>query len=264
MIATKKRPDKLPASSSAPVPCMNTQTQPAEATPPVRPKPEQIAEIPVHNGQETAVLMREVDPNGAIVVHAIKKSPYAHERMHDHGRIDDEMYDAAERFRIDFAKAGLEGHYASIDMFRSRGPGQPNQSDNVMEARQRVRSALNALGMRKTGTSLSQSCIWFVVGCGHTLDQYAMRIRNGGVSMSSERASGILTGALERLVLHYGLATPADLKHRGAKRGYQDGLRAAADLADLFHISATGTPQEAVKAFASFLRNKVAKVKRVE
>lgn len=241
---------------------MNSQTPAAEAAAPVRPKPEQLAEIPVHNGQDTAALMREVDPGGAIVVHAIKKSPYVHERMHDIGTIDHEMYDAAERFRIDFAKAGLEGHFASIDMFRTRGPGQPNHSDAVMEARHRVRGALNALGMRKTGTSLSQSCIWFMVGCGHTQEQYAVRIRNGGVSMSSERASGILTGALERLVLHYGLATPADLKHRGAKRGYQEGLRAAADLADLFHISAQGTPQEAVKAFGKYLREKVAKIKR--
>jgi hypothetical protein len=240
---------------------MNTPN-PATESSPVRPKPEKIAEVKM--GGDVAEIVREIDPNGAIVVHAVKKSPYVHERMHDLGRIDDEMYDAAERFRKDFEKANLAGRFATIDLFKSPGPVHPNQSDAVVEAGMRIRFALGALGMRKTGTSLSQSCVWFVVGCGHTLDQYALRIKNGGIAMTGERASGILTGSLERLVLHYGMATPADLKQRGAKRGFKEGVNYAAELADLFHIGAQGTPQEAIKAFAKLLREKVAKVKKVE
>lgn len=201
------------------------------AEPQQRVRPETLATIAVNNGQETACLRRELDPSGAIVVHAVKRSGYVHQRLHDLGRIDDEMFDAAERFRKDFERAGLEGHFATVDLNRSRAAGMGEMSDAVVEARQRVQGAMSALGQRKNGKSLSKSCVWYVVGCGNTFEQWSVRCRNNGENMSDLKASGILVSALERLAFHYGMTSTADLKERAAKHAYERGRRETSEAA---------------------------------
>lgn len=232
------------------------------ASPPARINPEKLTEVPINNGRDQAVLVREIDPKGAIVVHPVKKSAYVHDRMHDLGRIDDEMYDAAEIFRKDFERAHLEGRFASIDLFRSAGGTAGEVSDAVAEARLRVKGALHSLGMRKSGKSLSQSCIWFTVGCGHTFENWSLRMRNSGENMSEGKAAGVLYGALEKLAWHYGLVNTRTIKDRATNlasvRSRKETLQEVITLAEL---SAVGDAKEAMTRFTQMLKEKVAKIK---
>lgn len=233
-------------------------------SPPPRINPEKLTEIPINNGQDQAALIREVDPKGAIVVHAVKKSCYVHDRMHDLGRIDNEMYDAAERFRKDFERGHLEGRFASIDLFRSAGGTAGDVSDGVAEARLRIKSALLVLGARKSGKSLSQSCVWFVVGCGHSLELWSLRMRNSGENMSGGKAAGVLYGSLEKLAWHYGLVNTRSIKDRASNlaslRSRMDTLNEVISLAEL---SAVGDAKDHLNKFTMLLKDKVAKLKTV-
>jgi hypothetical protein len=74
------------------------------------------------NGQflpnSTGELIRECGPHGAIVQHRVRKSSYVHERLHSFQKLADELYDSAEKFRMDFEKAQLAGNYACLDLRR--------------------------------------------------------------------------------------------------------------------------------------------------
>jgi hypothetical protein len=78
----------------------------------------------------TAELVRECGPGGVIVVHPVRKSSYVHERLHSAGKMADGLYDAAEKFRMDFERAQLSGNYARTDLFRTRAP-RGDMSDPV-------------------------------------------------------------------------------------------------------------------------------------
>jgi hypothetical protein len=146
----------------------------------------------------SAPLIREVDPNGAIVVHPVRKSSYVHERLHSMGKLAHELYDAAEKFRMDFERAQLFGNYARLDMFKTRS-GRQEMSDNVAMAKMRISKSLEALGSGREEPSFSQSCIWNVVGLGITLEDWTQLIRASGAGMNADKASGVLHGCLERL-----------------------------------------------------------------
>lgn len=225
-------------------------------------RPEKLTEVMLP-GQHKANLVREVDPGGAIVVHAVKKGAYVHERLHDLARIDDEMYDAAERFRKDFERAGLEGHYSTVDMHRTSAAGTRDMSDSVVEARQRVQNALTGLGERRNGKSLSKSCLWYVVGCGHTFEQWSLRTRNGGENMSELKASGILISCLERLALHYGMKNTASLKEQAStqayNRGKSDTIEKVMILKDLCFKNPD--PKKALEEFNRLLQEKFGRAK---
>ena len=133
----------------------------------------------------SAALIREVDPNGAIVVHPVRKSSYVHERMHSTGKLANEFYTAAEKFRIDFEYAQLSGSYARTDLFRTRA-GKGEITDKVAAAKYSISKALDDLGELKDGPSLSQSCIWNVVGLGLTLDDWTGVVRKTGAQMNAE------------------------------------------------------------------------------
>jgi len=229
------------------------------------PRPEKLIDIIIYNGRDTATLTREVDPQGAIVEHRVKKSSYAHEKMHEKGTIDDELYDGAERFRMDFGRAHLGGKYSTIDMHKIRGASVQHVSDSVAAAKESVHMALNSLGARasQNGFSLSKSCVWYVIGCGDTLEDWALRIRNSGVSMTSDRASGILLGCLEKLAFHYGLIRTADIRNRAARQASQNTrlqtIEEISNLLKLHAISAKGTPQQALEEFNRLLLEKFAK-----
>lgn len=240
------------------------------ASPPPRINPEKITEVAINNGHDSAFLTREVDPKGSIVVHAVKKSSYVHDRMHDLGRIDNDMYDAAERFRKDFERAHLAGRYSSIDMFRSAGGTSGDVSDGVAEARIRIKNALTSLGARRDGKSLSQSCAWFVIGCGHTLEQWSLRMRNSAENMSEGKAAGYLCGALEKLAWYYGLVNTRSIKERASSLAEKRGRMAAHEenvtMLELSGIKDAKTPEEALNRFNSLLKtmkDKVAKLKTV-
>jgi hypothetical protein len=122
----------------------------------------------------TAAFVREQGPDGGIVSHAVRRSAYVHERLHSLSgpqKLADELYDAAEKFRIDFERAQLAGNYARLDLFSTRS-GKTEQSDKVGEAKYRISKALADLGDGTNDTSASQSCIWSVVGLGMTLEEW--------------------------------------------------------------------------------------------
>ena len=140
-------------------------------------------------------MIREVDPGGAIVAHPVRKSAYVHERLHSAGKLADELYDAAEKFRADFERGQLSGNYARLDMFKTRS-GRQEMSDGVAMAKGRISKALEALGGGRGGPSFSQSCAWNVVGLGMTLEGWDDLIRKGGAGMNADKPLASSTSAL--------------------------------------------------------------------
>ncbi len=61
---------------------------------------EHLGTIRINNGQNAADLVRERDPSGTTVVHAVRRPfQHVHERLHDTGKLAHELYDAVEKFR---------------------------------------------------------------------------------------------------------------------------------------------------------------------
>jgi hypothetical protein len=136
--------------------------------PPRKITAEFLGTVKINNGQNTAELRRERDPNGSTVVHAARKSRYVHERWHSAGKLDPDLFPAADKFRMNFERAGLMRSYARLDLCKTRA-GQQEMGDRVAEAKGRVRNAMSALGRSNDGQNFLQSCLWSVVGQGLTL-----------------------------------------------------------------------------------------------
>lgn len=228
--------------------------------------PEKIAVIPLYNGKATADIVRELAPTGEIVAHAIKHGTHVHERMHAKGTLSDDGFRAAEEFRNDFARAHMAGKYATIDLFRVRGLPTPNSSDAVATARDNVKLALRAFSSvkhGKPGLSVNQSAVWFLIGCGDSLEDYAWRMRSNGISMTPDRASGMVTTLCDTLALHYGIIRVSDIKENAARQvgelNFRRGLGAALDLAKVMAASQWKTPQDFLAEFNRQLELKATK-----
>ena len=156
--------------------------------PPRKITAEFLGTVKINNGQNTAELRRERDPNGSTVVHAVRNSPYVHERWHSAGKLDPDLFAAADKFRMDFERAGLMGSYARRDLCKTRA-GQQEMGDRVAEAKGRVRNAMSALGRSNDGQNFLQSCLWSVVGQGLTLEGWTDVIRKDGKSMNADKAA---------------------------------------------------------------------------
>jgi hypothetical protein len=201
---------------------------------------EHLGTIRINNGQHPAELVRERDPNGATVVHAVRRSAYVHERLRSTGKIAPELFDAGEKFRMDFERAQLSGNYARLDMFKTRA-GKQEITDTVAAAKMRIGRAVEALGRGREGQSLSQSCIWNVIGLGMTLEQWTDFVRAAGAGMNADKASGILHSSLERLALHYGLIDMGKMASLGQDKAYGRGVRAAMEFITVFNATAQPT-----------------------
>jgi hypothetical protein len=193
-------------------------------------------------------LRREVDPEGKIVEHRVRKSAYVHDRMHATGKLAAELYAAAEKFRMDFERAQLSGSYARTDLFRTRA-GKGEITDKVAAAKYGISKALEDLGELKDGPSLSQSCIWNVVGLGITLDDWTVVVRKTGANMNADAASGVLRAALERLALHYGIVDRGKLSRIRQDQAYSRGIRDFLEFLNVF-----GPKAEAAEIRASALK----------
>jgi hypothetical protein len=193
-------------------------------------------------------LRREVDPAGAIVEHRVRRSGYVHERLHSTGKLADELYDAAEKFRIDFERAQLSGNYARLDMFKTRS-GRQDMSDGVAAAKIRINKALEALGRGTDGPNSLQSCVWNVVGSGLTLDEWTHMIRQGGAGMNADKAAGILHGALELLALHYGIVDQHRINALRQDSAYARGIKDFLDFAGVFATTAQGGEKNVIGRF---------------
>ena len=118
--------------------------------------------------------------------------------MESRGTIKDQQVDAARKFEHDFARASLTG-YQCPDMDRVMGEGTNSggEPQRVLLARDRVYSALKALGGVGSRTSRA---VWNVFGMGETMTGYSVK---DGANRSN--IAGMLLAACDTLVAHYGL-----------------------------------------------------------
>jgi hypothetical protein len=76
---------------------------------------------------------------------AVRRSSYAHARLRTTGKLAPELFDAGERFSLDFERARVFGNYARHDMFKTRA-GKQEMTDRVALAAKRTMEALGAVG----------------------------------------------------------------------------------------------------------------------
>lgn len=119
------------------------------------------------------------------------------------GFISPEEHEAAKRFGWDFHRANLDT-LKSVDYEKvPGGSGEPEHMTGMLDARERVNKAVNALG------GIGQpagSIIWNVVGLQRTMKRYATEFAFcNGSSLNESTVKGMLVCALGALALHYGL-----------------------------------------------------------
>jgi hypothetical protein len=243
-------------------------------------KPEHLGSVPINAGlakgkefggtmvkgkfvpHATADMVREVDPTGAIVSHPVRRSGYVHERMHSMSgpqKLADELYDAAEKFRMDFERARLLGSYATIDMLRTSGGGGTDLSDKVAVARSSIRKVLKKLGNGTNETSFSQSCVWHVVGLGMTIEEWTQVIRSGGKGMNADKVSGIFHIALERLAMEYGMVDANRLKSISNDMAYRRAIKDFMEFMGVCAGGAEGSEKNALGRFVDAAKNRFGK-----
>jgi hypothetical protein len=126
-------------------------------------------------------------------------------------------------------------------------------------AKIRISKALNELGNGRDGESLSQSCVWNIVGLGLTLEGWTALIRRGGGSMYSDKAAGLLLSCLERLALHYGILDKNRLNAIGRDTAYARAIRDFFDLINVFAAAAQGPEKNAMGRFLAAAQKRFAK-----
>jgi Domain of unknown function (DUF6456) len=134
--------------------------------------------------------VREVDPDGRIVVHNRLVDSLG--RMRKSGGIDEAMYDASRAFQAAFTIANLDPVRA-LPILRVPGGRTENVNERQIDARRRVHAALQALGGIN---SPAGSCVWHVVGLQRSVREWAMRQGWSGRPVRQEQAQGILIAAL--------------------------------------------------------------------
>jgi hypothetical protein len=143
--------------------------------------------------------VREVDPDGRIVVHHRTVDSVA--KMLRTGTITQGMHDAARDFQAAFIVAQLDPLRA-VPVLRVPGTGrQPDLNERQLHARRRVQEAIRALGGHD---SPAGSVLWHVIGGGLSLRQWALRQRWAGRPVRPDQAHGVLVAVLSVLAGHYG------------------------------------------------------------
>jgi hypothetical protein len=142
--------------------------------------------------------LREVDPDGRIVVHHRTVDSLA--KLSRTGAITEQMHDAGRAFQRDFQFGGLDPIRTRPLMSPVRG-GVPEFTEDQLDARQRVHAALKAAG--GIG-SPGASCLWHVLGCGCSVREWAIHQGWNGRPIRQEMAAGVLVAALGMLAAHVG------------------------------------------------------------
>ena len=146
--------------------------------------------------------IREVDPDGRIVVHHRLVDTLG--RMLRSGTIDQAMHDAGRDFQAAFILARLDPLRA-LPILRVAGTGrEPDLNERQLHARRRVQEALQALGGHGSPTS---SWAWHVLGCQRSIREWAMRQGWAGQQLHVQQAQGIALAALDLLAWHFGYRT---------------------------------------------------------
>jgi hypothetical protein len=131
--------------------------------------------------------IREVDPDGRIVVHHRLVDTLG--RMLKSGTIDQAMHDAGRDFQAVFIVAQLDPLRA-LPILRVPGTGrEPDLNERQLHARRVVHAAMQALGGI---SSPAGSCVWHVVGLQRSIREWAIRQGWGGRPVRQEQAQGIL------------------------------------------------------------------------
>ncbi len=154
-------------------------------------------------GGRKVEMVREADPDGRTVTHARTVDTLA--RMRKAGTITPAMHDAARDFQAHFT-IGAYDATPPRDMIRVWASRRERTlSDNQVAARERVYRAIEALGGI---ASPGGGCVWYVVGLGHSLREWALHQGWNGRSMLASQATGVLVTALGMLAVHYGYERP--------------------------------------------------------
>jgi hypothetical protein len=158
--------------------------------------------------------VREVDPDGQIVVHHRLVDTLG--RMLKSGTIDQAMHDAGRDLQAAFIVSQLDPLRA-LPILRVPGTGrEPDLSERQLHARSQVHQAMAALGGI---SSPGGSCVWHVVGLQRSVREWAIRQGWGGRPVRQEQAQGILVAAL-------GILVSRD-RYSEAKRAYRGHVRIA-------------------------------------
>jgi Domain of unknown function (DUF6456) len=153
--------------------------------------------------------IREVDPDGRIVVHHRLVDTLG--RMLKSGTIDQAMHDAGRDLQAAFILAQLDPLRA-LPILRVPGTwGEPDLNERQLHARRRVHRAIQALGGI---SSPAGSCVWHVIGLQRSLREWAVRQGWGGRPVRQEQAQGILVAALGVLAAHFGYRAAACARRR--------------------------------------------------
>ena len=150
-------------------------------------------------GGRKVEMVSEADPEGRSVTHARAVNTLG--RLRKAGTITAAMHDAARDFEAHFTIAAYDAT-PPRDLIRvSASHREHTLSDNQMAARERVYRALEVLGGI---TSPGGSCVWSVVGLGHSLREWALGQGWNGRPVHLNLATGVLITALGMLAVHYG------------------------------------------------------------
>lgn len=118
------------------------------------------------------------------------------------GSIDDDELAAGRTFEEDFRFAAIDPLHAS-NPARIPGTTAGDMTHGMVAGREKVYRAMTALGGY---SSPAGSAVWWVLGCGKTLKEFAHSTQfGGGRSLDEKVARGLFVGALGVLAAHYGL-----------------------------------------------------------
>ena len=166
---------------------------------PAAPTEPQALSVPVYGGRHTARVTREADPEGKTVARVRITDQWPIDRLHSRGRLTYRQWDAGDRFRRVFARAVLQGRFATLDLYRFDKSHSEGESDHVAVARQEVRQLL------EKGGKTSGVALWFVVGCGDTLEDVALRMKRSRIMVNRHHVMGLVVAGLDILADHYKL-----------------------------------------------------------
>ena len=143
--------------------------------------------------------IREVDPDGKIVVHHRLVDMLG--RMLKSATIDQARHDAGRDFQAACILAQIDPLRA-LPVLRVPGSGrEPELNERQLHARRQVHEAMEALGGI---SSPAGSCVWHVVGLQRSVREWAIRQGWGGRPVEHKAAAGILIAALGVLAAHLG------------------------------------------------------------
>ena len=118
------------------------------------------------------------------------------------GSIDDDELAAGRTFEEDFRFAAIDPLHAS-NPARIPGTTAGDMTHGMVAGREKVYRAMAALGGY---SSPAGSAVWWVLGCGKTIKEFAQSTQfGGGRSLDERAAKGLFIGALGVLAVRYGL-----------------------------------------------------------